>query len=105
MPRRLRPGEITSARPGRTLPRSASTTASGGCGNITSPIARRDYCREILTCVRWFLRNQNSAAGRKSEAKPASTFTARALGLLPHLAADWQDFPHMNIDRDAVEAI
>ena len=37
---------------------SASTTASGGCGNITSPIARRGSGPAISTCVRWCLRNR-----------------------------------------------
>src|SRR5674476_1102342 len=41
----------------------------------------------------------------RSDAKPASTFADRALGSLPDLAADRQDFPHMNINNDVVEAI
>jgi len=44
-------------------------------------------------------------APHKSGAKPASTFAGRALGSLPDLAPDRQDFPQMNIDNDVVEAI
>jgi hypothetical protein len=32
-------------------------------------------------------------APHQSGAKPASTFAGRALGSLPDLAPDWQDFP------------
>jgi cysteine synthase len=41
----------------------------------------------------------------KSGAKPASTFAGPALGSLPDLATDWQDFSQMNINNDVVEAI
>jgi len=53
MPRRARPGEITSAQHGRTCGRSASTTASGGCGNTISPIARPVSSPETSICAKW----------------------------------------------------
>ena len=49
---RSRCGATVSAPHGPRSCRSASTSASGGCGNITSLIAKPGSCRGISTCGR-----------------------------------------------------
>jgi hypothetical protein len=65
-------------------------------GTPLALIARRDSCRRApggFTKPKEF-------APHQSGAKPASTFAGHALGSLPDLAPDWQDFPQMNINAN-----
>ncbi len=57
------PGGSDSGRSGMISRRSASTSASAGSGNITSPIARRASARRTSTCARSSMRSDVRGAG------------------------------------------
>ena len=80
----------------------ASTTASGGCGNITSPIARPDSCPEISTSARWC---SPKPADRPCSERWLVRPAARSFRVAQRLGKQTGNFKDMTFNKDVVDAI